>query len=158
MLGKALGGGFLPVSMFLARNDVMDVFIPGDHGSTFGGNPLAAAVGLEALNVTIEERLVERAAELGDYLLTKLNQLTSPIIKSVRGKGLLTGIEIDTHYVSGREFCDVLITKGILSKETHETVIRLAPPLIITKDQINFALTAIRETLKEFEPPYRKSA
>ena len=158
ILGKALGGGFLPVSMYLARKDVMDVFTPGDHGSTFGGNPLAAAVGHEALNVIVEERLVERAEEMGDYLLSKLRLLTSPIIKSVRGKGLLTGIEIDTHYVSGYEFCNALIAKGVLSKETHETVIRLAPPLIITKDQIDFALTAIRETLKEFEPPYRKSA
>ncbi len=158
MLGKALGGGLLPVSMFLARKEVMDVYSPGDHGSTFGGNPLAAAVGLEALNVIVEERLMERAAELGQYLLTNLRQLESPIIKSVRGKGLLTGVEIDTRYFSGREFCNALIAKGVLSKETHETVIRLAPPLIISKEQIDFALVAIRETLKEFEFHYRKSA
>ncbi len=158
MLGKALGGGLLPVSMFLARKEVMDVYSPGDHGSTFGGNPLAAAVGLEALNVIVEERLMERAAELGQYLLTNLRQLESPIIKSVRGKGLLTGVEIDTRYFSGREFCNALIAKGVLSKETHETVIRLAPPLIISKEQIDFALVSIRETLKEFEFHYRKSA
>ena len=157
-LGKALGGGFLPVSMFLARKEFMDVYAPGDQGSTFGGNPLAAAVGLEALNVMVEENLIERAAESGEYLLTELEQLASPIIKSVRGKGMLTGIEIDTHYVSGREFCNALITKGVLSKETHETVIRLAPPLIITKEQIDFVLIAIRETLKDFELRYRKSA
>ena len=158
LLGKALGGGFLPVSMFLAKKEIMDVFAPGDHGSTFGGNPLAAAVGLEALNVIVEEYLVERAAESGAYLLNKLRQLTSPIIKSVRGQGLLTGIEIDTHYVSGHVFCNALITKGVLSKETHETVIRLAPPLIITKQQIDFALACIHDTLKEFELKYQKSA
>jgi ornithine--oxo-acid transaminase len=158
MLGKALGGGLLPVSMFLAKKDVMNVYTPGDHGSTFGGNPLAAAVGFEALNVIVEERLIERAAELGEYLLTKLRQLTSPIVKSVRGKGLLTGIEIDTQYVSGREFCNALIARGVLSKETHETVIRLAPPLIITKEQIEFALVVIRETLKDFELRYQRSA
>ena len=158
MLGKALGGGLLPVSMFLARKDVMDVYTPGDHGSTFGGNPLAAAVGLEALNIIVEEKLVQRAEELGEYLISKLMQLNSPIIKSVRGKGLLTGIEIDTNYASGRQFCDALISRGVLSKETHETVIRLAPPLIITKKQIDFALHCISETLKEFEYIYRKSA
>ena len=158
MLGKALGGGLLPVSMFLAKKDDMNVYTPGDHGSTFGGNPLAAAVGFEALNVIVEERLIERAAELGEYLLTKLRQLTSPIVKSVRGKGLLTGIEIDTQYVSGREFCNALIARGVLSKETHETVIRLAPPLIITKEQIEFALVVIRETLKDFELRYQRSA
>ena len=158
MLGKALGGGLLPVSMFLARKDVMDVYTPGDHGSTFGGNPLAAAVGLEALNIIVEEKLVQRAEELGEYLISKLMQLNSPIIKSVRGKGLLTGIEIDTNYASGRRFCDALISRGVLSKETHETVIRLAPPLIITKKQIDFALHCISETLKEFEYIYRKSA
>ena len=158
LLGKALGGGFLPVSMFLARKDVMEVFTPGDHGSTFGGNPLAAAIGLEALNVIIDEHLVERAEKYGNYLLSELHQINNPILKSVRGKGLLTGIEIDTKYVSGVDFCSALISKGILSKETHETIIRLAPPLIITKEQIDYAVHCVQETLTQFENRYRKSA
>ena len=158
MIGKALGGGFLPVSMFLGNKEVMSVFAPGSHGSTFGGNPLAAAVGLEALNVIVEENLVDRAAVLGSYLLAKLKQLRSPLIKSVRGKGLLTGIEIDTNYISGFEFCNALISKGLISKETHENIIRLAPPLIITKKQIDIALHCIREVLKDVELRYRKSA
>ena len=158
MIGKALGGGFLPVSMFLANKEVMSVYTPGNHGSTFGGNPLAAAVGLEALNVIVEENLVEKAAVLGSYLLAKLKQLKSPIIKSVRGKGLLTGIEIDTHYISGVEFCCALLSTGLISKETHECVIRLTPPLIINKEQIDFALHCIQKVLKEVELRYRKSA
>ncbi|MGI9227844.1 MAG: aminotransferase class III-fold pyridoxal phosphate-dependent enzyme, partial [Gammaproteobacteria bacterium] len=158
MIGKALGGGFLPVSMFLANKEVMSVYTPGSHGSTFGGNPLAAAVGLEALNVIVEENLVDRAAVLGSYLLAKLKQLKSPLIKSVRGKGLLTGIEIDSNYISGFEFCSALISRGLISKETHENIIRLAPPLIITKKQIGIALHCIREVLKDVELRYRKSA
>jgi ornithine--oxo-acid transaminase len=151
MLGKALGGGMLPVSMFLADKKVMQCFHPGEHGSTFGGNPLSAAVGFEALNVLIDENLVEHAAEMGKYMLAKLSQLSSPIIQSVRGVGLLIGIEIDTKYVSGREFCKTLIKKGVLSNEAHETVIRLSPPLIIKKEHIDFALQKIEEALYEFE-------
>ncbi|MDE2235261.1 MAG: ornithine--oxo-acid transaminase [Gammaproteobacteria bacterium] len=149
ILGKALGGGLLPVSMFLASRDVMNVFTPGDHGSTFGGNPLAATVGLEALNVLIEEKLVERSAEMGAYLLDKLHSIHSPLIKSLRGKGLFIGIEIDRHKASAREICERLMARGILSKETHETVVRLAPPLVITREQIDWAVERIDLVLKE---------
>ncbi len=151
MLGKALGGGLLPVSMFLARNEVMEVFKPGDHGSTFGGSPLAAAVGLEALNMLVEEGLVQNAAAMGRYFLERLDQIRSPLIKSIRGKGLLTGIEIHTGQISGRTFCEALARNGILTRETHETVIRFAPPLIITKQQIDWAVERITETFRQFE-------
>ncbi|MGH8398039.1 MAG: ornithine--oxo-acid transaminase [Gammaproteobacteria bacterium] len=149
ILGKALGGGLLPVSMFLARRDVMDVFTPGDHGSTFGGNPLASAVGLEALTVLMEEKLAERSAEMGTYLLDKLHALKSPLVKDLRGKGLFVGIEIDSNKASAREVCEHLMTHGILSKETHETVVRLAPPLVITREQIDWAVERIALVLKE---------
>jgi ornithine--oxo-acid transaminase len=148
-LGKALGGGFLPVSMFLARREVMGVFTPGSHGSTFGGNPLAAAVGLEALNVLVEERLPERAAELGEYFLGWLRTLQSPYIRAVRGKGLFIGVEIDTGRLSARDFCTRLACHGILTKDTHESVIRLAPPLIITETQLNWACDRIRDAFLE---------
>ncbi len=124
-LGKALGGGLLPVSAFLAKTEVMDVFTPGDHGSTFGGNPLAARVGLEALNVLEEEKLVERAAELGPYMLQQLKTIKSPLVSEVRGKGLFIGIAIDPRQASARSVCLKLLELGVLSKETHETVVRL---------------------------------
>ena len=149
ILGKALGGGLLPVSMFLANREVMDVFTPGDHGSTFGGNPLAAAVGLEALSVLVEEKLAERSAEMGAYLLDKLHLLKSPLIKALRGKGLFIGIEIDPRKAKAREVCEHLMAHGILSKETHETVVRLAPPLVITREQIDWAVERIALVLKE---------
>ena len=149
ILGKALGGGLLPVSMFLARREVMDIFTPGDHGSTFGGNPLATAVGLEALNVLMEEKLAERSAEMGAYLLDKLHMLKSPLIKALRGKGLFIGIEFDPRKVSARTVCEHLMAHGILSKETHETVVRLAPPLVITREQIDWAVERIDLVLKE---------
>jgi ornithine--oxo-acid transaminase len=149
ILGKALGGGLLPVSAFLARKDVMDVFHPGDHGSTFGGNPLAAAVGLEALNVLVEDKLAERSAELGGYLLEKLSGLKSPLVKSLRGKGLFIGIEIDPRQGRAREVCERLMAHGILSKETHETVVRLAPPLVITREQVDWAVERIALVLAE---------
>jgi ornithine--oxo-acid transaminase len=149
ILGKALGGGLLPVSMFLARREVMDVFTPGDHGSTFGGNPLAASVGLEALNVLMEEKLAERSAEMGSYLLDKLHSIKSPLIKALRGKGLFVGIEIDPRKGKARDVCERLMTQGILSKETHETVVRLAPPLVITREQIDWAVERIDLVLKE---------
>ena len=149
ILGKALGGGLLPVSAFLARRDVMLLFTPGDHGSTFGGNPLAAAVGLEALNVLVEEKLAARSAELGSYLLEKLATLKSPFIKSLRGKGLFVGIEIDPHRAPAREVCERLMAQGILSKETHATVVRLAPPLVVTREQLDWAVERIALVLKE---------
>ncbi len=151
ILGKALGGGILPVSMFLARREVMEVFTPGDHGSTFGGNPLAAAVGLEALNILIEDELAERSAERGDYLLRKLRRLDSPLIKEVRGRGLFIGIEIDPTVASAREICELLMLRGLLSKETHETVVRLAPPLVISEAEIDWAMVQITAVLTELE-------
>jgi ornithine--oxo-acid transaminase len=147
ILGKALGGGLLPISMFLARDEVMGVFAPGDHGSTFGGNPLAAAVAREALAVLTEERLSERSAELGSYFLNKLRTLDSPLIKEVRGKGLFIGMEISERYATAREVCEQLLRQGILSKETHDTVVRFAPPLTITKEELDWAFARIRNVL-----------
>lgn len=149
LLGKALGGGLLPISVFLSRKDVMDVFTPGDHGSTFGGNPLAAAVGLAALDVLANENLIARAAEMGDYLMQNLKKIQSPLIDDVRGKGLLLGININARYYSAREICLKLMEEGILTKETHHTVIRLAPPLVITKEQIDYVIAAITRVLTD---------
>jgi ornithine--oxo-acid transaminase len=151
ILGKALGGGIFPVSMFLARKDVMAVFQPGDHGSTFGGNPLGAAIGLEALNILVEDRLPQRSAELGDYLMTGLRRLDSPLVREIRGRGLFIGMEIDPSLGSARTVCEALMGRGLLSKETHETVVRLAPPLVIDKQQIDWALQQIREVLAEMD-------
>lgn len=144
MLGKALGGGILPVSLFLAKNSVMDVFTEGTHGSTFGGNSLAAAVGSRALDLLMEEKLMENAAELGTYFLHKLKGLKSRYIKEIRGKGLLIGVEINPNVISGKELCMRLLQKGIVTKETREVVIRFAPPLIITKEQIDLIFERIR--------------
>jgi ornithine--oxo-acid transaminase len=151
ILGKALGGGILPVSLFLARRDVMDVFTPGDHGSTFGGNPLAAAVGLEALNILVEEDLPANSATMGDYLLARLRELESPIIKEVRGRGLFIGIDIDPSLGSARSICEALMEKGLLSKETHDTVVRLAPPLTIRQAEIDWAVTQIVAVIRELD-------
>lgn len=150
ILGKALGGGLLPVSMFLSRNDVMEIFTPGTHGSTFGGNALSATVGLVALQTLTDENLVARSAELGDYMLKQLQQIQSPLIKEIRGKGLFIGIEINAKYASARDVCLQLMEHGILSKETHETVVRLAPPLVITREQIDTAVKAITDVLTHF--------
>jgi len=149
ILGKALGGGILPVSMFLAREEVMNVFTPGDHGSTFGGNPLGAAVGLEALNIIVEERLAERSAEMGTYLLEQLRGIASPLVSDIRGRGLFIGVEIDPSRASARSVVEALMQRGLLSKETHETVVRLAPPLVIDRAQIDWAVQQIREALDE---------
>jgi ornithine--oxo-acid transaminase len=151
ILGKALGGGLLPVSVFLSRKEVMDVFTPGDHGSTFGGNALAAAVGVAAIQVLLDENLIVKAGELGDYLMQQLKKLKSPLIDDVRGKGLLVGLSVNPRYYSAREMCLRLLEKGVLSKETHHTVIRLAPPLIITKDQIDTVIAAISQVFAEAE-------
>ena len=151
ILGKALGGGIMPVSMFLARQDVMDIFVPGTHGSTFGGNPLAAAVGMEALKILVEDRLPERSAELGAYLVESLNKIDSPLIREVRGSGLFVGVEIDPAMGSAREICERLMARGLLSKETHETVVRLAPPLIVTREQLDWAVSEISEVLEEMD-------
>ncbi len=151
ILGKALGGGILPVSMFLAKREVMSVFQPGDHGSTFGGNPLGAAVGLEALNILVEEKLAERSAEMGAYLKQKLEAIDSPLVSEVRGKGLFIGIEIDPEKGSARAICEALMERGLLSKETHATVVRLAPPLVISRAEIDWAVTQIQEVLSEMD-------
>ena len=151
ILGKALGGGILPVSMFLARRDVMAVFSPGDHGSTFGGNPLAAAVGLEALNILVEDNLPARSASMGKYMLDKLQNIDSPLIKDIRGVGLFVGVEIDPVLGTAREVCERLMQHGILSKETHDTVVRLAPPLTIGRSEIDWALERISEVLREMD-------
>ncbi len=149
VVGKALGGGVYPVSAILANDDVMDVFKPGDHGSTFGGNPLAAAVGLAALEVIIEEKLPERAEELGNYFMRRLREINSPYVKEVRGRGLLIGVEIKKEYGSARPLCEKLMKLGILAKETHEQTIRFAPPLVITKEEIDWALERIEKVLTE---------
>ena len=150
VLGKALGGGLIPVSLFLSSQTVMNVFTPGDHGSTFGGNPLAASVGEAALQVLIEEKLTERAAHLGAYFQKKLKNIPSTLIKEVRGKGLLIGIEIDERSPA-RAICLKLLQHGLLTKETHKTVMRLAPPLIITEEQIDMAINALTAVFAETE-------
>jgi len=151
ILGKALGGGILPVSMFLAKQEVMDIFVPGTHGSTFGGNPLAAAVGMEALNILVEDKLPERSMEMGNYMIGELRKINSPLIDTIRGSGLFVGIEIDPGLGSAREICERLMERGLLSKETHETVVRLAPPLVITLEQIDWAVKQITEVLQEMD-------
>ncbi len=148
-LGKALGGGLLPVSAFLARRDVMAVLRPGSHGSTFGGNPLAAAVGLEALTVIEEENLAGRSAELGTYMRERLERLRTEAVRDVRGRGLFIGVEIDPAWASAREVCERLMAHGVLSKETHETVVRFAPPLVITREEIDWALERFARVLEE---------
>ncbi|MBA1156881.1 ornithine--oxo-acid transaminase [Microvirga mediterraneensis] len=143
ILGKALGGGVYPVSAFVATRDVMEVFNPGSHGSTFGGNALAARIGLEALAVIEEEHLVERSAEMGSYLQDRLRAMRSNIVKEVRGRGLWVGVEVDANVVSARAVCDALLENGVLSKDTHGTVLRFAPPLTITRDEIDWGMERI---------------
>ncbi|MET0679561.1 MAG: ornithine--oxo-acid transaminase [Burkholderiales bacterium] len=158
VLGKALGGGVLPVAAFLARDEVMQVFRPGDHGSTFGGNPLAAAVALEALNVIVEERLAERAAALGARLLTGLGAIRSPLVREVRGQGLLVGVDIDPRYATARLVVDRLLAHGILSKDTHGTVVRFAPALVISREEIDWAVAETRKVLEEIEREVKRAA
>ncbi len=144
IVGKALAAGFYPVSAVLASKEVLGVFKPGDHGSTFGGNPLACAVARTAIRVLIEEKLVERSAELGKYFLEQLRAIRSSVVKEVRGRGLWIGIEL---HKEARPFCEALKEQGILCKETHERVIRIAPPLVITREEIDWALDRIRKVL-----------
>ncbi|HEY5174631.1 MAG TPA: ornithine--oxo-acid transaminase [Terriglobales bacterium] len=146
IVGKALSGGFYPVSAVLASKEVLGVFQPGDHGSTFGGNPLACAIARAALRVLVKENLIQRSAELGDYFLTKLKTLSSPHVREVRGKGLWIGIELD---VAARLYCEALKKHGILCKETHEHVIRIAPPLVITREEIFWAFERIKKVVEE---------
>ncbi|MBA7612130.1 Ornithine aminotransferase [subsurface metagenome] len=147
ILGKALGGGFYPVSALICNDDIMQVFTPGDHGSTFGGNPLGSAVGLAALDVLIEEKLPERTAELGSYFMDELRKIDSPHVDHVRGKGLMIGVVIKESSGTARPFCEKLRNEGILAKETHHQVIRFAPPLVITAEEIDWALERIKEVL-----------
>ena len=151
ILGKALGGGFMPVSCFLASKEVMQWLTPGSHGSTFGGNPLAAAIGKRSLELLEEENLIENSRVLGDFFKNALVDIKSNVIKEVRGKGLWIGAVIDPNYISGKDLSYLLLNKGILCKETHETVIRFAPPLVITKEEIKWALEIITSVLTEIE-------
>jgi ornithine--oxo-acid transaminase len=147
IIGKALSGGFYPVSAVLADQEIMGLFQPGEHGSTFGGNPLGAAVARAALRVIQEEKLIERAEELGNYFKEELKKISSTHVKEVRGRGLLIGVELKPEAGGARRFCEVLKEKGILAKETHDNVIRFAPPLIISKDILDWALPIIKDTL-----------
>lgn len=147
IVGKALSGGFYPVSAVLADRPIMGLFQPGEHGSTFGGNPLGAAVARAALRVLVEENMIENAAREGEYFLEQLSEINSPYIKDVRGKGLLIGVELHQKAGGARRFCVGLKEKGILAKETHEHVIRFAPPLIIDRPTLDWAIPRIREVL-----------
>ncbi|HSQ79781.1 MAG TPA: ornithine--oxo-acid transaminase [Casimicrobiaceae bacterium] len=158
ILGKALGGGLLPVSALVGTNDLMQVFGPGDHGSTFGGNPLAAAVAMAALDVLEDEKLVERSAEVGAWLLEELQDLRSHIVRDVRGRGLFIGIEVDARYIGARPVVDRLLARGILSKDTHGTVVRIAPPLNIPRDDLAWAVAQIRATFREIERDLKRAA
>ena len=147
IVGKALAGGFYPVSAVLADKAILGLFKPGEHGSTFGGNPLAAAVARAALKVIRDEKLAERSQKLGEYFVEQLAEIPSPHVKEVRGKGLLIGVELKPSAGGARRFCVALQEKGVLAKETHDNVIRFAPPLVINKDTIDWALPLIRDVL-----------
>ncbi|MCV9886403.1 ornithine--oxo-acid transaminase [Metabacillus halosaccharovorans] len=144
ILGKALGGGVFPISCVVANRDVLGVFNPGSHGSTFGGNPLACAVSLASLDVMEEEKLVERSLELGTYFMEQLKEIKNPFIKEIRGRGLFIGVELTE---PARGYCEKLKEKGLLCKETHDTVIRFAPPLVITKEELDWAIERIKQVL-----------
>jgi ornithine--oxo-acid transaminase len=148
VLGKALGGGVYPVSAVLASRAIMTQLRPGDHGSTFGGNPLAAAVGRAALRVIVHERLAERAAAQGEYLLQKLRELDAPCIAEIRGRGLLVGIEIVAAAGGARSFCERLVERGVLAKDTHAQVIRLAPPLVVQRAELDWLVEQLRAVLR----------
>ncbi|MDW7681229.1 MAG: aminotransferase class III-fold pyridoxal phosphate-dependent enzyme, partial [bacterium] len=135
------------VSAVLARKEIMNVFNPGDHGSTYGGNPLGSAIAREALKIIVEEKLCERATELGDYLMQQLQRINSPHVDFYRGKGLWIGIVLNKQSGGARRFCEALMKKGVLAKETHWNIIRLAPPLVITKAEIDWALERIEQVL-----------
>jgi ornithine--oxo-acid transaminase len=147
IVGKALGGGVLPVSGVIGRKATLGLYKPGDHGSTFGGNPLACAVGIAALDVIVGERLAEKSAEMGDYFMRRLREMSSPRVKEVRGRGLLIGVHIKDEHGTARPYCEKLMALGILAKETHGQVIRFAPPLTITKDEADWALQRIAKVL-----------
>jgi ornithine--oxo-acid transaminase len=149
IMGKALGGGVFPISAVAADKEVLGVFEPGSHGSTFGGNPLGCAVAVAALDVLIDEKLVDRSRELGAYFMEKLKEIRNPLIKEIRGRGLFIGLELKT---AARPYCEQLKELGLLCKETHETTIRFAPPLVITKEELDWAIERIKQVLHIAEP------
>src|SRR5699024_1074069 len=146
VLGKALGGGVMPVSAIAANKEIMDVFTPGSHGSTFGGNPLACAVSLAALEVIVEENLVQKSLEMGEYFVNALCNIDNPDLKAVRARGMFIGVEFN-HLV--REFCEDLMKDGVLCKETHENKIRFAPPLVSIKEEIDWAMERVNKVLSK---------
>ncbi|HEY4578873.1 MAG TPA: aminotransferase class III-fold pyridoxal phosphate-dependent enzyme, partial [Savagea sp.] len=146
ILGKALGGGVFPISCVVADEEILSVFNPGSHGSTFGGNPLACAVSIAALEVLEEEDLYNKSAELGEYFLQELQKIEHPSIKEVRGRGLFIGLELNE---DARPYCEALKEEGLLCKETHDTVIRFAPPLVIKKEELDWALERINKVFAD---------
>jgi ornithine--oxo-acid transaminase len=152
LVGKALSGGFYPVSAVLSNSEVMSVLHPGQHGSTFGGNPLACAVARTALKVLIEEGMIENAATMGAYFLDELQEITNPLVKEIRGKGLMIGVELYSEAGGARKYCRALMDRGLLCKDTHEHTIRFAPPLVITKDEVDWALERIVPVLDHVSP------
>lgn len=144
ILGKALGGGVFPISCVVANKDILGVFNPGSHGSTFGGNPMACAVSIAALDVLVDEKLAERSLELGNYFMNKLKEISNPLIKEVRGRGLFIGVEL---HEPARKYCESLKEEGLLCKETHDTVIRFAPPLVINEEELDWAIEKIQKVL-----------
>jgi ornithine--oxo-acid transaminase len=158
ILGKALGGGLLPVSAFVGTENLMQVFTPGDHGSTFGGNPLAAAVALTAIDVLFDEGLIEKSAIQGAYLLGQLQTLRSPLIRDIRGKGLFIGIEVDRERILARDVVDRLLARGILSKDTHGAVVRFAPPLAIERETLDWAVEEVRAVFAELGDGLKRAA
>ena len=147
IIGKALSGGMYPVSAVISSREVLGVFNPGDHGSTYGGNPIACAVAREALKIIVDEKLIERSVDLGNYFINKLRDIESPYVDFYRGKGLWIGIVLKKDAGGARRFCEALRERGVLAKETHENVIRIAPPLVITREEIDTALIAIKDVL-----------
>ncbi len=144
ILGKALGGGVFPISCVVANKEVLGVFNPGSHGSTFGGNPMACAVSIASMEVLVEEKLAERSLKLGEYFVNKLKEIKNPMIKDVRGRGLFIGVELTE---PARKYCEALKEEGLLCKETHDTVIRFAPPLVITEEELDWAIERINKIL-----------
>ncbi|MCJ7811767.1 aminotransferase class III-fold pyridoxal phosphate-dependent enzyme, partial [bacterium] len=148
ILGKALSGGFYPVSAVVTKKEIMNLFTPGEHGSTFAGNPVACAIAREALKVLVEENLIEKSVVLGEYFMSKLKTIQSKHVKEVRGRGLLIGVELFPKAGGARRFCEALEKEGLLCKETHEHVIRFAPPLVITRKDIDWAFKRIKKVLE----------
>jgi ornithine--oxo-acid transaminase len=147
LIGKALSGGFYPISAVLSNKEVLGVLRPGEHGSTFGGNPLACAVARKAIEVLIKEKMIENARTQGDYFLAELKKMKNPHIKEVRGRGLMIGMELDPGAGSARRFCEKLLEKGMLCKDTHEHTIRFAPPLVIKREEVDWALERIQDVM-----------